>query len=107
MAGRRRVKPSYDVTHFLMLPTNAVTHLIHLCGHPLLPRGHAQVKGVTVHDLGSIYRGGISTMLFAGIQDEQLGGFRERILNWQRKVTGDGKVPVPFHICVLPCIQWF
>ena len=56
MAGRRRVKPSYDVTHFLMLPTNAVTHLIHLCGHPLLPRGHAQVKGVTVHDLGSIYR---------------------------------------------------
>src|SRR6476620_9188463 len=67
----------------------------------------AHGKGETGHDLGSIYWGGINTMLFAGIQDEQLRGFRERTLNWQRELTGEGKVPLPLHLFVLPCIQWF
>ena len=67
----------------------------------------AHGKGVTGNDLGSIYWGGINTMLFAGVQDEQLTGFRERIHNWQRKLTEDGKVPLPLHAFVLPCIQWF
>ena len=67
----------------------------------------AHGKGETGHDLGSIYWGGINTMLFAGIQDEELGGFRERIHNWQRELTQEGKVAVPFHVFVLPCIQWF
>ena len=67
----------------------------------------AHGKGETGHDLGSIYWGGINTMLFAGIQDEQLSGFRERAHNWQRKLTGEGKVPLPLHLFVLPCIQWF
>ena len=67
----------------------------------------AHGKGETGHDLHSIYWGGINTMLFAGIQDEQLNGFRERILIWQRKLTKDGQVSVPFHVFVLPCIQWF
>ena len=67
----------------------------------------AHGKGETGDDLGSIYWGGINTMLFAGIQDEQLSGFRERTLNWQRKLTGEGKVPLPLHLFVLPCIQWF
>ena len=35
----------------------------------------AHGKGKTGDDLGSIYWGGINTMLFAGIQDEQLNGF--------------------------------
>src|SRR5512137_2957595 len=52
-----------------------------------------------------------NTMLFAGIQDEQLNGFRERIYNLQRKLQGEGKAavpyPVPFHVFILPCIQWF
>ena len=67
----------------------------------------AHGKGETGNDLGSIYWGGINTMLFAGVQDEQLAGFRERIHNWQRTLTGEGKVPVPVHVFVLPCIQWF
>ena len=63
----------------------------------------AHGKGKTGHDLGSIYWGGINTMLFAGIQDEQLNGFRERIHNWQQQFTGEAAV----HVFVLPCIQWF
>ncbi|HSL03235.1 MAG TPA: hypothetical protein VK901_06830 [Nitrospiraceae bacterium] len=68
---------------------------------------NAHGKGETGHDLDSIYGGGINTMLFAGIQDEQLSGFRERTYNWHRELTGDGKVPVAVHVFVLPCIQWF
>ncbi|HEY6261801.1 MAG TPA: hypothetical protein VIW47_09405 [Nitrospiraceae bacterium] len=67
----------------------------------------AHGKGETGHDLGSIYWGGINTMLFAGVQDEQLSGFRERIHNWQREFTREGTAPAPVHVFVLPCIQWF
>ena len=66
----------------------------------------AHGKGKTGHDLGAIYWGGINTMLFAGIQDEQLNGFRERIHNWQREFTKEGNVPA-LHVFILPCIQWF
>ena len=64
-------------------------------------------KGVTGKAPSSIYFGCSNTMLFAGIQDEQLSGFRDRIHNLQRKLHGEGKVPLPFHVFVLPCIQWF
>jgi len=67
----------------------------------------AHGKGVTGQDLDVIFGSGINTMLFAGIQDEQLNGFRERILKWQRRLTGEGKVALPLHLFVLPCIQWF
>ena len=69
--------------------------------------GEAHGKGETGHDLDSIFGSGINTMLFTGVQDEQLNGFRERTLNWHRALTGEGKVPLPFHAFVLPCIQWF
>ncbi|BFU94379.1 MAG: hypothetical protein NTNFB02_11010 [Nitrospira sp.] len=64
-------------------------------------------QGVTGKAPSSIYFGGSNTMLFAGIQDEQLSGFRERLQNLQRTLSGEGKVQVPFHAFVLPCIQWF
>ena len=67
----------------------------------------AHGKGVTGQDFGPIYWGGINTMLFAGIPDEQLSGFRERIHDWHRKLSGEGKAPIPVHVFVLPCIQWF
>ncbi len=67
----------------------------------------AHGKGVTGKAPSSIYWGGSNTMLFAGIQDEQLSGFQERIHNLQRKLHGEGKVQVPFHVFILPCIQWF
>ena len=65
----------------------------------------AHGKGVTGKAPSSI--SGTNTMLFAGIPDEQLSGFRERLQNLQRKLHGEGKMPVPFHVFVLPCIQWF
>jgi hypothetical protein len=68
---------------------------------------NAHGKGETGDDLDSIYGGGTNTMLFAGIQDEELTGFRERTYNWQRELTEEGKVPLPLHVFVLPCIQWF
>ena len=67
----------------------------------------AHGKGTTGHDLGSNYWGGINTMLFAGIQDKELNGFRERIHAWQRTLTGEGKVAIPLHVFVLAGIQWF
>lgn len=67
----------------------------------------AHGKGVTGNDLNVIFGSGINTMLFAGIQDEQLSGFRERIHHWQRELSEEGKVPLPLHLFVLPCIQWF
>ena len=63
----------------------------------------AHGKGKTVHDLGAMHWGGMNTMLFAGIHDEQLNGFWERIHTWQRQFTGDAAV----HVFVLACIQWF
>ena len=68
---------------------------------------NAHGKGKTGQDLDIIYGGGTNTMLFAGIQDEQLSGFRDRAYNLNRELTQDGKVPLPFHVFVLPCIQWF
>jgi hypothetical protein len=67
----------------------------------------AHGKGKTGDDLGSMYWGGLNTMLFAGIPDEQLSGFRERIHTWQRTLTGAADAPSPVHVFVLPCIQWF
>ena len=67
----------------------------------------AHGKGETGDDLNVIVGSGINTILFAGIQDAQLSGFRERTLNWQRKLTGEGKMPLPLHLFILPCIQWF
>jgi hypothetical protein len=72
---------------------------------PFVEKAHG--KGETGHDLDVIFGSGINTMLFAGVQDEELSGFRERIHNWQRRLTGEGKVPLPLHLFVLPCIQWF
>jgi len=46
-------------------------------------------------------------MLFTGVQDEQLSGFRERLQTLQQKLHGESEVPVPFHVFVLPCIQLF
>jgi len=64
-------------------------------------------KGATGKAPSSIYWGGSNTMLFAGIQDEQLSGFRDRSYNLHHKLHGESKVPLPFHVFILPCIQWF
>ena len=65
--------------------------------------GNAHGKGKTGDDLGSHNWDGMNTMLFVGIQDEQVSGFWERIHTWHQQFTGD----VAVHVFVLPCIQWF
>ena len=67
----------------------------------------ARGKGETGQDLDTIFGSGTNTMLFAGIPDDQLAGFRDRAYNLNRELGEDGKVPRPFHIFVIPCIQWF
>src|SRR5262245_57882261 len=67
----------------------------------------AHGKGKTGHDIDRILGGGTNTMLFAGVPDEQYTGFRDRAYNLNRERTQDGKVPLPFHVFVIPCIQWF
>ena len=64
-------------------------------------------KGETGQDIDRILTGGTNTMLFAGIPDEQYTGFRDRAYKFNRERTQDGKVPFPFHVFVMPCIQWF
>ena len=56
----------------------------------------AHGKGKTGHDLGSIYWGGINTMLFAGIQDEQLNGFRESMHNCNGRSLEQPTCQLPF-----------
>jgi len=67
----------------------------------------ARGKGETGQDLDIIFGGGTNTMLFAGIPDEQLSDIRDRAYKLNQELTQDGKVPLPFHVFVLPCIQWF
>jgi|SRR5262244_2094372 len=67
----------------------------------------AHGKGETGQDIDRIFGGGTNTMLFAGIPDEQLTGFRDRAYNLNRELTQNGHVQLPFHVFVMPCIQWF
>src|SRR5215813_7259332 len=67
----------------------------------------ARGKGETGQDIDKIVLGGTNTVLFAGIPDEQLTGFRAHVQEFNRELTKEGKVSLPFHIFVMPCIQWF
>src|SRR5262245_40950613 len=67
----------------------------------------AHGNGETGQDIDRIVSGGTNTMLFAAIPDEQYTGFRDRAYKLNRERTKDGKVPFPFHVFVVPCIQWF
>jgi hypothetical protein len=66
-----------------------------------------QGQGATGKAPSSLYWGGTNTMLYAGIHDEQLSVFRDRLHKLQQKLQEHSTVPVPFHVFVLPCIQWF
>ena len=64
-------------------------------------------KGKTGPAPGSVLWTGSNTILFVVIPDEQLTAFRKRIDTLHRTLHGEGKVPLPFHVFVLPCSQWF
>jgi hypothetical protein len=67
-----------------------------------------QGKGVTGNVPGSSTWGGSNTILLVAVPDERLSPFRERVHQFQDELKRSPKpVPMPFHIFVLPCIQWF
>jgi hypothetical protein len=67
-----------------------------------------QGKGVTGGVSGSVSWGGSNTVLLLAVPDERLSTFRERVHQFQNELKAHAQsVGVPFHIFVLPCIQWF
>jgi hypothetical protein len=67
-----------------------------------------QGKGATGSVPGSVTWGGSNTVLLLAVPDERLSGFRDRVHRFQDGLKSRPKaVGLPFHIFVLPCIQWF
>lgn len=67
-----------------------------------------QGKGMTGNVPGSVTWGGSNTVLLLAVPDERLGQFRDRVHQFQRELISHPKSGgLPFHIFVLPCIQWF
>jgi hypothetical protein len=67
----------------------------------------AKGKGGTGSVSGSESWEGTNTVLLLAIPDERLSRFRERVHQFQDRLDAHASVGVPFHIFVLPCIQWF
>ena len=68
-----------------------------------------QGKGTTGPVSGSsLTVSGTNTVLLLAVPDERLTPFRERVHQFQDGLQAHAKSgSVPFHIFVLPCIQWF
>ena len=67
-----------------------------------------QGKGATGTASGSMAWGGSNTVLLLAVPDDRLRNFRERCRKYEDEAESRHKsVGVPFHIFVLPCIQWF
>jgi hypothetical protein len=67
----------------------------------------AQGKGMTGTAPGSVTWGGANTVLLLAVPDYRLNGFRERVRAFEGEVAAQQRTAgVPFHIFVLPCIQW-
>ena len=66
-----------------------------------------QGKGDTGNVPGSVTWGGSNTVLLLAVPDDRLNRFRDRVRQYQENMKAHPKpVGVPFHIFVLPCIQW-
>ena len=66
-----------------------------------------QGKGATGTVPGSVIWGGANTILLIALPDDRLQRFRDRIREFDatlepRRYT----IGVPFHVFVLPCLQW-
>ena len=56
---------------------------------------------------GSVTWGGANSVLFLALSDDRLTPFRDRIRRYQLELERHPRTGgVPFHIFVLPCIQW-
>ena len=65
----------------------------------------AQGKGASGTP-GSLVWGGANSVLLLAIPDDRLDSFRDRLRAFERELEVQQRVEVPFHIFVMPCIQW-
>jgi len=67
----------------------------------------AQGRGVTGTVPGSITWGGANSILLLAVPDDRLNSFRDRVRAFERELeTQQRAMGAPFHIFVMPCIQW-
>lgn len=66
----------------------------------------AQGKGATGLMPGSLMWGGANSVLLLAIPDDRLANFRDRVRAFERELEVQQRMGVPFHIFVMPCIQW-
>ncbi|SRR6187551_763270 len=66
----------------------------------------AQGKGATAMMPGSAWWGGANSVLLLAISDERVAHFRDRVQTFKHDLEAHSRVDVPFHIFVMPCLQW-
>lgn len=66
-----------------------------------------QGKGLTGSAEGLTTWGAANTVLLLAVPDDRLSSVRERVTTFQQQIEHrQQSAGVPFHIFVLPCIQW-
>ena len=66
----------------------------------------AQGAGATGTMPGSVWWGGANSVLLLAISDDRVSSFRVRVQTFKRELEVQQRVDVPFHIFVMPCLQW-
>jgi hypothetical protein len=67
----------------------------------------AQGKGTTGTVPGSVTWGGANSVLLLAVPDDRLASFRDRVRAFERELEVQQRaMGAPFHIFVMPCIQW-
>jgi hypothetical protein len=86
-----------------------VLPLVEQEGMPFTRLDSTQGKGTTGSVSGSsLSLSGTNTVLLLAVPDERLTAFRKRVHQFQDGLKAHAQSgSVPFHIFVLPCIQWF
>jgi len=63
-------------------------------------------KGATGIAPGSVTFGGANTIIWTTVPQERLDALRGKIAQFDTDLKGRNKVAPPFHVFVLPCMQW-
>lgn len=67
----------------------------------------AQGKGATSLVPEAVMWGGANSVLLVPVPDDRLNGLRDRVRAFEQELEVQQRsMEVPFHIFVMPCIQW-
>lgn len=67
----------------------------------------AQGKGATSLEPQAVMWGGANSVLLLAVPDDRLNSFRDRVREFEQELDVQQRsMEVPFHIFVMPCIQW-